>query len=107
MFCEEAKVLERPTLGHQPIVLGGLFAEVHDEFLPGLALWSTANVALHTSTIKHNRQETKWTKDLTLDEKLDLLKIFAGGSLSLDMKAGKKISASGSFQYLDDEKVKV
>ena len=59
---EKSEVLERSTLGHQPVVLGGLFTEVEDEFLPGLALWSTANIELHTSTIKHPSQKTTWTR---------------------------------------------
>ena len=35
------KILEIPTLGHQPVMLGGLYSAVEDEFLPGIVTLST------------------------------------------------------------------
>ena len=32
---EDAVVKTIPTLGHQPVILGGLYSAVEDEFLPG------------------------------------------------------------------------
>ena len=33
--AENSDVRTVPTLGHQPVVLGGLYSAVEDEFLPG------------------------------------------------------------------------
>ena len=48
-FCysdgtEPPKQLEIPTLGHQPVVLGGFFSAVEDEFVAGLALFSREDI---------------------------------------------------------------
>ena len=32
----KAAVKTIPTLGHQPVILGGLYSAVEDEFLPGM-----------------------------------------------------------------------
>ena len=32
---EDAVVKTIPTLGHQPVILGGLYSYAEDEFLPG------------------------------------------------------------------------
>ena len=32
---KKAAVKTIPTLGHQPVILGGLYSAVEDEFLPG------------------------------------------------------------------------
>ena len=103
-FSDKAKILERSTLGHQPIVLGGLFSEVEDDFLPGLALWNEETIENHKRVIDHPRQRTLWTDELDFDDRKDLLGIDADGSLSIDIDSGK-IAAKGSFHYIDEEKV--
>ena len=102
--CKELKVIRRPTLGYQPIVLGSLFTEVEDKFLPGLTLWKEEDIKNYTKTIFHPRQQTQWTNEQTLDEKLNMLQIDISGSISLDIKASM-LSASGSFHYLDKKQV--
>ena len=37
---KSVKVLKRSTLGQQPIVLGGFYSEIQNEFLPAMTLWS-------------------------------------------------------------------
>ena len=51
--------MEIPTMGNQPIILGGFYSEVEDSFLPGLALWKTADVEKYKTTIRHPKQETR------------------------------------------------
>ena len=55
--------------------------------------------------IKHPEQEIKWTSAQTMDEKLELFNIDVFGSVAVDLKA-TKISAEGSFKYLDEHKVR-
>ena len=97
-------MLVRPTLGQQPVVLGGLFSAVENEFIPGLALWPREVIQQYSSTIFHPRMDTKWTKGLSYKEKLDLLQIDVDGDISIDLDIGK-IAAHGSFHYLDKEEV--
>ena len=101
---EPPKQLEIPTLGHQPVVLGGFFSAVEDEFVPGLALFSREDIEAHKITIDHPKQETKWTSGQTIDEKLEMMRIDVSGSISVDLET-TKLSAKGSFSYLDEEKV--
>ena len=65
----DGKVLEMSTLGHQPVVLGGFFSAVEDEFLPGMALWTNDDVNNHKIVIKHPKQTSKWSSHQSLEEK--------------------------------------
>ena len=67
------KVLELPTLGHQPVVLGGFYSSIHSEFLPAMTLWSGSDVEKHKATIHHPVQRTEWTSSQTMSEKLNML----------------------------------
>ena len=35
------KVVQKATLGRQPVVLGGLYTEYEEMFIPGLGIWSS------------------------------------------------------------------
>ena len=41
------------TLGHQPVILGGLYSAIEEEFLPGLSLWNSETVKNYINTIHH------------------------------------------------------
>ena len=41
------------TLGHQPVILGGLYSAIEEEFLPGLSLWNSETVKTYINTIHH------------------------------------------------------
>ena len=41
------------TLGHQPVILGGLYSAIEEEFLPGLSLWNSDIVQNYINTIDH------------------------------------------------------
>ena len=45
MNTEEGKAAVKtiPTLGHQPVILGGLYSAVEDEFLPGKIIMIIVN----------------------------------------------------------------
>ena len=74
------------TLGHQPVILGGLYSAIEDEFLPGLSLWNHRIVEDYTNTINHPFQETKWTSAQTQDEKFDMMKIDVSGLIEYEEK---------------------
>ena len=101
----ETKVLELPTLGNQPIVLGGFYSSIHSEFLPAMTLWSENDVQKHKAVIHHPVQRTEWTSSQTITEKMNMMGIEVGGSLSVDLQTSK-VKAAGSFKYLTEEKVK-
>ena len=44
------KIRTEPTLGRQPIVLGGLYSEFLDEFIPGVSIFSTSDIDENTKT---------------------------------------------------------
>ena len=90
------------TLGHQPVVLGGFFSAVEDEFLPGMALWSDDDVKDHKTCIKHPKQTSKWSSQQTLEEKLEMFDIDVQGSISVDLRSAK-IKAEGSYKYLSQK----
>ena len=98
------KVLELPTLGNQPIVLGGLYSSIHSEFLPAMTLWTESDVKRHKAVIHHPVQRTEWTSSQTITEKMNMMGIEVGGSLSVDLQTSK-VKAAGSFKYLTEEKV--
>ena len=99
------KILTIPTFGHQPVILGGFYTEVENEFLPGIALWSTKTVNKFKTVIEHPVQETTWSNKQTLKDKLEMLSIDISGSITVDIAAGKQLVAKGSFTYLDEESV--
>ena len=41
MIGTKPKVVKKATLGRQPIVLGGLYTEYEEMFIPGLGIWSS------------------------------------------------------------------
>ena len=100
------KIIEQPTLGQQPVVLGGLYSVVHNEYLPVMKLWSTLDVNKNKEVIYHPHQYSKWTSEQSATEKQELLGIDVGGSLTVDLKSSK-VKAGGSFQYLSEKKVVV
>ena len=69
-------------------------------------MWSSKIVKENTKTIFHPIQKTQWTGAQSTEEKMELLHIDLEGSISVDIAAGKKLNARGSFQYLEEEKVK-
>ena len=94
-----------PTFGHQPVVMGGFYSAVKNQFIPGLSILPLNKIKNFTNVIHHPIQETRWTNYLKLEERLDLLQIDISGSVTVDLKAGKKLVAGGSFHYLDVEEV--
>ena len=92
------------TLGHQPVVLGGFFSAVEDEFLPGMALWTSDDVNNHKTVINHPKQTSQWSSHQTMEEKLKMFHIDVRGSLSVDLRSAK-IKAKGSYEYLNEEEV--
>ena len=102
----DGKVLEMSTLGHQPVVLGGFFSAVEDEFLSGMALWTSDDVNDHKTVINHPKQMSKWSSHQTLEEKLKMFDIDVQGSISVDLRSAK-IKAEGSYKYLSQEEVRV
>ena len=38
------KILEFSTLGQEPIFLGGLYSDIHDQYLPLMKLWSSDDI---------------------------------------------------------------
>ena len=104
--CKDGRIENIPTFGHQPIVLGGFYSEVENEFLPGLALWTDETVEQYKKTIKHPVQRTLWTNSQSHKEKMEMLNIDISGSIEVDIGTGKKITASGSFLYLDETDVR-
>ena len=98
------KIMEMSTLGQQPIVLGGLYSAVHDEFLPVMKLWSSRDIEAHKDVIYHPVQNSKWTSVQTLEEKKELFGIGVAGSLKVTMGV-TAIKAGGSFDYLSEKKV--
>ena len=101
----KGKIKRIPTFGQQPIVLGGLYSEIENDFLPGLSLWSTKDVNEYKTVIEHPVQETTWSNKQTLTDKLKMLSIDIEGSITVDIAAGKQLMAKGSFTYLDEESV--
>ena len=99
------KIKKIPTFGQQPIVLGGFYSEIENDFLPGLSLWSTKVVNEFKTVIEHPVQQTTWSNKQTLMDKLEMLSIDIEGSISVDIAAGKQFVAKGSFTYLDEESV--
>ena len=100
----DGKVLEMSTLGHQPVVLGGFFSAVEDEFLPGMALWTSDDVNNHKTVINHPKQMSEWTSHQTMEEKLEMFDIDVRGSISVDLRSAK-IKAEGSYKYLSQKEV--
>ena len=101
----DGKVLEMSTLGHQPVVLGGFFSAVEDEFLPGMALWTSDDVNNHKTVINHPKQMSEWTSHQTMEEKLEMFDIDVRGSISVDLRSAK-IKAEGSYKYLSQKEVR-
>ena len=98
------KIIEQSTLGQQPIVLGGLYSAVYNQYLPVMKLWSSADINKYRDIIFHPRVRSKWTSEQTLDEKLDTFFIHIGGGLKVDLSTAA-VKAKGSFDYLSDKKV--
>ena len=53
--------------------------------------------------IQHPKQQIEWTEGQTETEKYDFLNVDLWGSVQVDLKMAK-ISAEGSFKYLQDTK---
>ena len=85
-------------------LVGGYYNAYEDKFIAGLGLFSEEQIASNNKTIYHPYQDTKWTSQQTLYEKIDLLKIHLDGSVRVKLSFGE-ITAGGSFDYLSDEKV--
>ena len=96
--------MEIPTIGNQPILLGGLYSAVEDEFIPGTALWSSQDIERYKYTVNHPKQETRWTGYLSEDETFAMLGIDGGGTIGIDIQIGK-LDGSGSFEFLTQYKV--
>merc|ERR550532_3488662 len=64
-----------PILGHRPVVLGGLYDAVEDDFLPGFNLWDLADVEKNKIVVPHPKQRVQWTTGLEDDDKYDFLSI--------------------------------
>ena len=86
--------------------MGGFYSAIKNQFIPGLSILPFKEIKNWTNVIPHPFQETRWTKYLSLDEKLELLNIDLEGSVTVDLAAGKKLEAGGSFHYLEVEEVK-
>ena len=87
--------------------MGGFYSEVENEFLPGLALWTDETVEKYKKIIKHPVQRTLWTNSQSHKEKMEMLNIDISGSIEVDIGTGKKITATGSFLYLDETDVSI
>ena len=85
--------------------MGGFYSAVKNQFIPGLSILPLNQIKNYTNVIHHPIQETRWTNHLGLDQRLELLKIDISGEVTVDLKAGKKLVAGGSFHYLDVEEV--
>ena len=72
--------------------------------LLGLNLWPDEEVEKHKVSINHPKQEMKWTSAQTDSEKFDMLMVDLGGGVVIDLKMAK-ITAKGSFKYLQETKV--
>ena len=72
-------ILSIPTLHKQPVILGGLYSAIQDEFLPGQRLWKSDLVKQFRQTVHHPYQKTTWTSGQTRNEKYDFLEIVIGG----------------------------
>merc|ERR1712198_194825 len=90
-------------MGNQPIILGGFYSAVEDQFLPGTALWTSSDVDEYKYTVHHPKQETRWTGYLSEDETFAMLGIDGGGTIGIDIKIGK-LEGSGSFEFLTQYK---
>ena len=105
-LTSEVGTIERvPTLGHQPVVLGGFYSAVKNQFIPGLSILPSKEIKDYINVINHPIQRTEWTHNLGLHEKLKLLDIEIGGSVTVDLDAGTELVAGGSFHYLEVEEV--
>ena len=100
----KAKAMEIPTMGNQPIILGGLYSAISDEFLPGAALWNSEDVKSHMFTINHPKQETKWSGSLTDEQKIAMLNVGGSAEISIDIEIGL-LKGTGSFSFLTEYKV--
>ena len=100
--CED--IVQIPTFGHQPVVMGGLYSEITNEFLPAMTLWSTEDIQNSITVIHHPYQDMFWTSEESMDEKMEKFKIEVGGSLGVSLKSAA-IKAEGSFKYLTEKKV--
>ena len=98
------KIIEQPTLGQQPIVLGGLYSAVHNQYLPVMKLWTSEEINKYKETIFHPKQFSKWTSEQSLREKEELFGLHLGGSLSVDLNTAA-VKAKGSFDYISHQKV--
>ena len=85
--------------------MGGFYSAVKNQFIPGLSILPLNQIKNYTNVIYHPIQETRWTNHLGLHQRLDLLNIDISGSVTVDIAAGKKLVAGGSFHYLDVEEV--
>ena len=105
-ISSEVGTIEKiPTFGHQPVVLGGFYSAVKNQFIPGLSILPSQQIKDNINVIHHPIQKTLWTNHLKFYERLELLNIDIGGSVTVDLEAGKKLTAGGSFQYLDVDEV--
>ena len=53
----------------------------------------------------HPKESTTWSHKQTLKDKLDMLSIDVGGSVSVELEMAK-IEADGSFKYLTEKSVR-
>ena len=82
-------------------------------------LWPEKDLETHTNTIDHPKQRSLWTVQQSLDQKFKMLHIDVSGSIQTMIGLGKLnadglkfrkeinfiYNISGSFKYLDEEKV--
>merc|ERR1719308_714512 len=99
---EDEAVMKIATMGHQPVLLGGLYSAVQSEFLPGMNLWPEKALENHTNTIDHPKQKSLWTSQQSLDQKFEMLHVGVEGSVQTMIGLGK-LNADGSFEYLEEK----
>ena len=75
--------------------------------LSGFNLWDLADVEKNKIVVPHPKQRVQWTTGLEDDDKYDFLSIDKDDkqSVKVDLKLGK-MTAEGSFKYLQETKVK-
>ena len=102
----EKQFIEVPAIGNHPIVLGGFYSAVEDEFLPGAALWSSSDVEKYKNTVHHPRQETVWAGRQSVMEVMVMVGIDLSGSIALDFEIGK-FSGYGYLDFMTKFQVRI
>ena len=70
----------------------------------GAALWNSEDVENYKITVRHPKQETRWTGYLSEDETFAMLGVDGSGGIGIDIKIGK-LDGSGTFNFLTQYQV--